>query len=86
MDNTWDIAQYCEEDIDQKVGIAATLEENSDRWQEDGENDFANVTVATKMVNTCSIDAAHSKTRYAALRVKWVTTPPITAKLPLGVY
>ena len=72
MDNTWDIAQDCEEDIDQKVGIAATLEEDTNWWQKDGENDFANVTIATKRVNSCSIDGAHSKTRHAALRLKWL--------------
>lgn len=71
MDDTWDVAQYREENVDQKVGIATPLEEDTNWWQEDGENDFANVTVASQMVTACSIDAANSRTRYAALRLKW---------------
>lgn len=32
MDDTWDVAQYREEDIDQKIGIATTLEEDTNWW------------------------------------------------------
>lgn len=72
MDDTRDVAQYREEDIDQKVGIATTLEKDTDWWQKDGENDFANVTVATILVTTCSHCAADPRSRYAALRLKWL--------------
>lgn len=53
MYDTRDVTQYCEENVDQKVGIAATLEEDTNGRQENGENDFANVTVATSYVTTC---------------------------------
>lgn len=84
MDDARDVAQYREEDIDQKVGIATTLEEDTNWWQEDGENDFANVTVAIIFVTTCSFSAANPRRRYAALRMKWLL-PPTSAKLPLGI-
>lgn len=45
MNDTWNVAQYGEKDVDQEVGIAATFEEDAQRWQDDGEDDFANVTV-----------------------------------------
>lgn len=48
MYDTRDVTQYCEEDIDQKVGIATALEEDTNWRQEDGENDFANVTVTKR--------------------------------------
>jgi hypothetical protein len=35
--NTRNPAEDREEDVDQEVGIAASLEEDRERWQEDGE-------------------------------------------------
>ena len=48
VDDTWDVAQYSEKDVDQEIGIAATFEENTKRWQQNGENNFANVAVIDK--------------------------------------
>lgn len=45
VNDTRNVAQYREKDVDQEVGIAATFEENAKRWQEDGEDDFADVAV-----------------------------------------
>lgn len=45
MNDTWNVAQYCEKDVDQEIGIAATFEEDAKRWQDHGEDDFANVAV-----------------------------------------
>ena len=33
MNDTWNVAQYSEKDVDQEVGIAATFEEHAKRWQ-----------------------------------------------------
>ena len=61
MDDTRDVAQYREENVNQKVGIATALEEDTNWWQEDGKNDFANITVAITYVTTCSHFAAEPR-------------------------
>lgn len=48
MNDPWNVAQYCEKNVDQEVGIAATFEEDAKRWQDNGEDDFANVAVIDK--------------------------------------
>jgi hypothetical protein len=35
--------QDCEQDVDQEVGTAASLEEDTNRGQEDGKNDLADI-------------------------------------------
>jgi hypothetical protein len=32
VDDTRDVTQYSQEDVDEEVGIAATLKENTERW------------------------------------------------------
>jgi hypothetical protein len=54
MHNTRNITQYREEDVDQKVGIAATLQEDPNWWEEDGEDDFADITAVPQDVSICS--------------------------------
>lgn len=48
MNDTWDVAQYSEKDVDQEVRIAATFEEDAKRWQYNGEDNLANVAVIDK--------------------------------------
>lgn len=43
MDDTWDVTQYRQEDVDEEVGIASALKEDTEGWQEDGEDNFADV-------------------------------------------
>ena len=51
MDDTRNITQYCQENVDEEVGIATALEENTKRREEDGEDDLADVaTVRAKLV------------------------------------
>ena len=52
MDDTRDVAQYCQEDVDEEVGIATTLEEDTEGREDDGEDDLANVATfrATSVV------------------------------------
>lgn len=45
MDNTRNVAKNGEKDVDQEVGIAATLQEHTQRGEDDGKNDLANITV-----------------------------------------
>ena len=43
MDDTRNVAQYCKENVDEEVGIATALEEDTERWEDDGEDDLADV-------------------------------------------
>lgn len=43
MDDTRNITQYCQENVDEEVGIATALEKNTKRREEDGEDDLADV-------------------------------------------
>ena len=49
MDNTRDVAQDCQEDVDEEVGITTALEEDTKRWEDDGENDLADIAVVPKV-------------------------------------
>ena len=48
VDDTRDVAQNCQEDVDEEIGIATALEENTKRWEDDGENDLADITMNTR--------------------------------------
>lgn len=43
MNDAGNITQDGQEDVDAQVGIASTLEEDTQRREEDGKNDLANV-------------------------------------------
>jgi hypothetical protein len=45
VDDARNIAQNRQEDVDEEVCAAATLEEDSERWEEDGEDDLDDVAV-----------------------------------------
>ncbi|KAM0805699.1 hypothetical protein BDR22DRAFT_299087 [Usnea florida] len=45
MDDTRNITQYCQENVDEEIGIATALEENTKRREENGEDDLADVAV-----------------------------------------
>ena len=42
MDDAWDVAEYGEEDIDKKVGVAPPFKEDTERREEDGEAGVTN--------------------------------------------
>jgi hypothetical protein len=46
MDDTGDVTQDREDDVEEEVGAAATLEEDTQRRQDDGEDDLADVAIA----------------------------------------
>lgn len=43
VDDSGDVTQDCEQDVDQEVGTAASLEEDSYGRQDDGNNDLGDV-------------------------------------------
>ena len=43
MNDTRNIPEAGEQDVNEQVAVATTFKEDADRWQEDGENDFADV-------------------------------------------
>lgn len=43
MDDSGDVTEDGEEDVDEQVGAAAALEEDADGGEEDGEDDLADV-------------------------------------------
>lgn len=43
VDDTRDVTQNREQDVDEQIGAAATLEEDSQRREEDGKNDLEDV-------------------------------------------
>ncbi len=46
MDDTWDVTEECEQDVDKEITADATLEENTKRWEEDGADDLADIPKA----------------------------------------
>jgi hypothetical protein len=50
---TRNVTENGEQDVDQEVGIAAALEEDTDRWQEDGEDDLDDVADDGRLVSNC---------------------------------
>jgi hypothetical protein len=44
MNDTRKIPEAGEQDVNEEVAVATTFKEDADGWQEDGENDFADVT------------------------------------------
>lgn len=45
MDDAGQITKNGQKNIDEEVGAAAALEENANRREDDGEDDFANVAI-----------------------------------------
>lgn len=41
VNHTWDVAKECEEDIDQEICAAASLQKHCNGWEEDGNDDLA---------------------------------------------
>lgn len=48
MDDTRNVAQDGQQDVDEEVGIATALEEDTKRWEDDGENDLADIAISPK--------------------------------------
>ena len=48
VNDTRDVAQDRQEDVDEEIGIATALEEDTKRWEDDGENDLADIATSPK--------------------------------------
>lgn len=49
MDNAGNVTEDGEADVDEEVAAATALKEDADRWQEDGDDDFADITKMQKL-------------------------------------
>jgi hypothetical protein len=45
VDDSRNVTEDCEEDVNQQIAAASALEEHTQRWEDDGKDDFADVTV-----------------------------------------
>jgi len=43
VNDAGNIAQDCQQDVDQQVSTATSLKEDTKRWEEDGKNDLADI-------------------------------------------
>ena len=48
MDDTRNVTQDREKDVDQEICIATALKEDTKRWEDDGEDDLADVAIGIK--------------------------------------
>jgi len=55
MDDTWDVTEDCEQDVNEQVAATATLEEYTKRWEENGDDDFADVRSCERHFDRCGI-------------------------------
>jgi hypothetical protein len=53
MDDAWDVTKDGEQDVDEQVAAATALKEDTERWQEDGDDDLADVA-ETQMLSVSS--------------------------------
>ena len=51
MNDTRDIAQDGQQNIDQEVAAASALEKDTQRWEDDGKNDLADITTRQSKVS-----------------------------------
>ena len=45
MDDSWNVTEAGQQDVDEDIGTAATLEEDTERWEDDGENNLADIAI-----------------------------------------
>jgi hypothetical protein len=57
VNDAGDVAKDGEQDVDQQVRTATTLEEDTNRREEDGKDDLADVAVGKDVSNTSSFDS-----------------------------
>lgn len=51
MNDAGDVSKDCQQYVDQEIRTASTLEEDTKRWQDDGENDLEDVAVMNSLVS-----------------------------------
>lgn len=48
MDDAGDVSQDCEQDVDEQVSAASALQEDAQRWKDDGEYDLADIATGER--------------------------------------
>jgi len=43
VNDTWNVTKTGQENVDQEIGTATTLEEDTDGWENDGKDDLADI-------------------------------------------
>lgn len=51
MDDSWNVSEDCQEDVDKEINTASSLEEHTNRWQEDREDDLDNISILLLVIN-----------------------------------
>ena len=64
MDDSWNVTEDSQQDVDEEVGTAATLKEDTKRWENDGKDDLADVAVMSLL----AIGLVVYKTQWQAIR------------------
>jgi len=45
VDDSGNVSQNGQQDVDEEISTTTALEEDTKRWEDDGEDDFADITV-----------------------------------------
>lgn len=45
MNDSGNISQHCQQDVDEEIGPAATLKEDTKRWEDNSNDDLADIAV-----------------------------------------
>lgn len=61
MDDSRNVTQDSQQDVDQEVSTASALEEDTKRREDDGKNDLADIAVAGVSFLLCNEALAHQK-------------------------
>jgi hypothetical protein len=56
VDDAGDVAKDGQQDVYQKICTATTLEEDTERWEDDGKDDLADVAVDKNVSESSSFD------------------------------
>ncbi len=54
VDDSRDVTEYCQQDVDEEVCIAASLKEDTKRWEDDGKDNLADVAGRPVLVAVAS--------------------------------
>ena len=52
------VTQDSQQDVDEEVGIASALEDNTERWEDDGEDDLDDVAAGKSQLGAWKLEGA----------------------------
>jgi len=53
VDNSWNVTKDGQKNVNEEIGAASTLEENTEGWEDDGEDDFADIASSGRHFAGC---------------------------------